>query len=260
MHKLNWKRDLPDFRDKRYRDVRKYSLRAEPLPSMVDLRPKCSPIENQDQLGSCTSFAWAGMLEFLELQALQNKIASPEILGSSYESFSHLFLYYNERLLNGDTKADSGAQLRDGANALATYGDCSELTWAYDESKVFIKPSEQAYNEALNHKISVYYRLESPSDYRHCLFEGFPFVFGATLYESFESATVAKTGIVPLPTLDEGVIGGHALLCVGMDLEKQQYIIRNSWSETWGDKGYCYFPIQYLESPDLCSDMWTARC
>jgi C1A family cysteine protease len=255
---LNWKRDLPDWRDKRYKDHR-LLMAPTPLPSVVDLRPQCSPMEDQGQVGDCTAYAWAGMLEFLELQALNNKIASPEILTPTYTPFSHLFLYYNERLIDGDVGQDAGSQLRTGAQALATYGDCAESTWPADPTKVFIKPSDAAYAEANNHKISVYSRLESPEDYKSCLAEGFPFVFGASLYESFESSAVAATGIVPMPSFNEGVIGGHAILCVGYDETKQVYIVRNSWGPGWGDKGYCYFQAQYLENPDLCSDMWTAR-
>jgi C1A family cysteine protease len=62
-----------------------------------------------------------------------------------------------------------------------------------------------------------------------------------------------------MPSFNEDTIGGHAILCVGYDEIKQHYIVRNSWGTSWGDKGYCYFPMQYMENPDLCSDMWTAR-
>jgi|SRR5579864_2658410 len=257
-HIYNWRRDLPDWRDKRYREHRLLGA-LPPPPPIVDLRQQCSPVEDQGQLGSCTSFAWAGMLEFLELQALNNKVASPEILTPTYTPFSHLFIYYNERFIDGDVSQDGGSQLRTGAQAVATYGDCSEPTWPYQIEQVFVKPSDVAFAEAANHKISVYSRLESAEDYKACLAEGFPFVFGATLYESFESGVIASTGIVPMPSMNESDIGGHAILCVGYDETKQHYIVRNSWGTGWGDKGYCYFPMEYMENPDLCSDMWTAR-
>jgi hypothetical protein len=46
---------------------------------------------------------------------------------------------------------------------------------------------------------------------RSCLAEGFPFVFGFTVYESFESQQVARTGVVLMPKSKEGVVGCHAV-------------------------------------------------
>ena len=92
-----------------------------------------------------------------------------------------------------------------------------------------------------------------------CLSGGYPFVSGIILYESFENPDVAKSGNVPLPKKNERVLGGHAILVVGYDAGKQQFICRNSWGTTWGDKGYFYLPFAYLESAGLASDLWLIR-
>lgn len=257
-HKYTWKPDLPDFRDIHYNNKHTYAI--EQLPISVDLRSKCSPVENQDQLGSCTSFSLAGALEFLEEQALTSKTASAEIFGSAYTVFSHLFIYYNERVMEGDINQDGGGQLRDGIKTLATLGGCSELTWPYDESKVFIKPSATAYIEATSHKITSYIRLDSLSDMKHCLAAGFPFAFGFTVYDSFESPEVAKTGLVPMPNeMTDSCAGGHAVLAVGYDDMEQMMIVRNSWGSGWGLNGYFKLPYAYISNPDLASDFWTIR-
>lgn len=257
-HKYTWKPDLPDFRDIHYGPGHTFSL--EMLPTAVDLRPKCSPVENQDQLGSCTSFSLAGALEFLEERALSSKTASAEVFGSTYTAFSHLFIYYNERVIEGDIKQDGGGQLRDGIKTLATLGGCSELTWPYDESKVFDKPSTAAYLEATKHKITSYIRLDSLSDMKHCIAAGYPFAFGFTVYDSFESPEVAKTGLVPMPNeITDSCAGGHAVLAVGYDDVEQVMIVRNSWGPDWGLKGYFKLPYAYISNPDLASDFWTIR-
>jgi hypothetical protein len=49
---------------------------------------------------------------------------------------------------------------------------------------------------------------------RGCLAEGYPFVLGFTVYESFESDTVAQTGIVPMPRSGEQVLGGHCVVAL----------------------------------------------
>jgi C1A family cysteine protease len=92
-----------------------------------------------------------------------------------------------------------------------------------------------------------------------CLASGYPIIFGFTVYESFESQQVANTGIVPMPGHHESVLGGHAVLCVGYDDSTQRFIVRNSWGDSWGDKGACYMPYAYLLSRSLASDFWTIK-
>ena len=92
-----------------------------------------------------------------------------------------------------------------------------------------------------------------------CLSEGYPFVTGFTVYQSFENVSVESTGKVPMPRPHEKVLGGHAIIVVGYDLDKQHFICRNSWGDEWGDKGYFYMPFAYLEDPKLSSDQWLIR-
>jgi len=94
---------------------------------------------------------------------------------------------------------------------------------------------------------------------KSCLSEGFPFVFGFTVYESFMSQSVANTGNMPMPKPSESVVGGHAVMAVGYNDAKQVVIVRNSWNTTWGDKGYFYMPYSYISSNNLCDDFWTIR-
>jgi C1A family cysteine protease len=86
------------------------------------------------------------------------------------------------------------------------------------------------------------------------------------LYESFESEAVARTGKIPMPKrTKERVLGGHAMLVVGYkdkspSLPDQGYVIvRNSWGEQWGDKGYCYIPYKMMRDSEIVLDMWTGR-
>jgi len=92
-----------------------------------------------------------------------------------------------------------------------------------------------------------------------CLASGYPFVFGFTVYDSFESTTVAQTGHAPMPQPGEKVAGGHAVAAVGYDDKNQWFIVRNSWGASWGLKGYFTLPYQYLLAADLSDDFWTIR-
>ena len=94
---------------------------------------------------------------------------------------------------------------------------------------------------------------------RKCLAEGFPFVFGFTVYDGFESASVAKSGKLNLPKPGEKVLGGHAVCAVGYDDKAKRVIVRNSWGTDWGMKGFFTMPYDYVSNSSLADDFWTLR-
>jgi Cysteine protease len=243
--RYGWLPDLPDHRDLLFGAVRPGTLE---IPQHVDLCSMCSPVENQGNLGSCTGNALAGALEFLE-----QKDRVP------FVDVSRLFIYYNERVLEGSVKSDSGAMIRDGIKTLKHQGVCAEKKWPYIISKFAVKPSPVCYKEALDHQITSYRRILTLDEMRKCLAEGFPFVFGFTVYESFESQEVAKTGLVPMPQPNERTVGGHAVLAVGYDETQKRFIVRNSWGTGWGQKGYFTIPYEYVANRNLSDDFWTIR-
>jgi C1A family cysteine protease len=243
--RYGWTPDRPDQRDRLYA-----SIAAPPvkLPAAVDLRSGCSAVENQGTLGSCTANALVGNLEFLEKQA-----------GLQATDLSRLFIYYNERVLEGTVEEDSGAMLRDGVKSLVRLGVCAEQAWPYVITKFAAKPPAACYLAGLDHQITSYNRILTLPEMRMCLAEGFPFVFGFTVYESFESPAVAKTGTVNLPQPKERALGGHAVMAVGYNDDAQRFTIRNSWGAEWGRQGYFTMPYAYLDSRNLSDDFWTIR-
>jgi len=245
VRKYGWRPDIPDLRDYKYKTY--FKLLTE-LPKKVDLRSGCSKIENQGSLGSCTANALVGLTEYLEI-----KKSLP------YIDFSRLFIYYNERALEGTIRYDSGTTLRSGVKTLVKKGACSETSWPYKISKYKKRPSCKFYKEGKKHQAISYERLETLNEMKSCLAEGFPFVFGFSVYDSFETWQVSTNGIVPMPSPGESCLGGHAVMAVGYDDNTQRFIVRNSWGEGWGDKGYFYMPYEYLTNRDLSDDFWTIR-
>jgi C1A family cysteine protease len=84
-------------------------------------------------------------------------------------------------------------------------------------------------------------------------------VIGFSVYDSFESDAVAKTGVMPMPGPAEKMLGGHAVLVVGYDDSEQRFIVRNSWGKGWGQAGYFTMPYAYLTEANLSDDFWTVR-
>ena len=260
-HRYNWHPDLPDQRDLLYSE--RIPAPAK-LPTAVDLRSQCSPVFDQGQIGSCTGNALAGNLEFLELKELGagdgTGASNPEVYTrGKFAHVSRLFIYYNEREIEGTTGQDAGAQIRDGVKSLVKFGACREATWKYGPSQVLKEPSTKAYDEGAAHRISQYLRILSLSEMKQCLASGFPFVLGFTVYESFESPTVAKTGVMPMPEPGEKVLGGHAVMAVGYNDASSTLIVRNSWGTGWGQKGYFEMPYEYADAKKLAQDFWTVR-
>jgi C1A family cysteine protease len=244
---MGWKPDLPDARDHYYSTSSRF-LAA--LPSKVDLRNQCPPIFDQGHLGSCTANGGGSMWQFIA-----------EKTGRQSFIPSRLFLYYNTRLIEGTQDWDSGAYLRDTLKSLVGDGICPDTIWSYEDNtpKFTQRPADLCYVEGEQHQTLSYQRvLQNMQQIKGCLAEGYPFVFGFTVYESFSS--ISNDGIMPIPDFSaERTIGGHAVMVVGYDDEKQMVIIRNSWSEDWGDQGYFYMPYSYLLNNNLCDDFWTIR-
>lgn len=229
-----WKADTPDGRDY----IKSFSFKASPkLPKKIDLREsmKPVPVSNQDALGSCTAQAWCDTLEYLAVKS-----------GQPHTDLSRLFVYYCAREFDGNTQWDAGSTIRSGAKALAKVGAPIESLWPYVISEFATKPSEQAYANAPNQKLSRYERIPNLFSIKSVLSRGIPVVFGFAVYQSFEQAS--EGGHVPYPVLSgpgrESLLGGHAVVAVGYDNTKPYdgaligrgcVICRNSWGPQWGE-------------------------
>lgn len=233
-------RDKPDRRDYLYsaRTARQRMI----VPTSVDLRPRLNPVYDQGQLGSCTSQAICG-----------------HIYHNKRVETSRLFVYYNERLLEGTVNQDAGAMIRDGIKSLTIWGTPKESIWPYNIAAFRTRPSPNAYLRGKQFLLRSYHRIITLDDMINCLAEGYPFVTGLAIFTSFETQETATTGIVPLPTAGEQLLGGHAVLVVGYDLNARTFICRNSWGVNWGQAGYFTIPFLYFTNFGLAWDMWTIR-
>jgi C1A family cysteine protease len=223
------------------------------LPVSVDFRGSCPGIYDQGQLGSCTANAIGAALDIMHNANNIHNGGPGEFFGPS-----RLFIYYNERDMEGSVAEDAGACIRDGIKSVNNLGACKETTWPYDVTKFTIKPDGGCYTEAELFQAVNYQRVPIlPQMFKSALAAGYPIAFGILVYESFEGDDVAKTGIVPMPnTRKEKLLGGHAVCAVGYDDATQMFIVRNSWGVSWGDKGYFHLPYAFVANARLTSDAW----
>jgi C1A family cysteine protease len=243
LKKYGWLRDKPDHRDIVYQLPKKIKI-----PTKVDLRNLQSLVYDQGDLGSCSANSIAGCIDYIRIK---NK--KPPYYPS------RLFIYYNERILENTVYSDSGATLRDGIKTVNKQGVCDEYCWPYDISKFTKKPPSKCYTQGLKEQVLQYQSLKTIDDLKVSLAQGYCFVFGFSVFESFESPEVAKTGIVPMPGPQEASLGGHAVLGVGYDDSTKMFIVKNSWGSEWGLKGYFYLPYSYISDPNLADDFWSIK-
>jgi C1A family cysteine protease len=220
--------------------TKKYAASKAPstLPPRVDLRKGMTTVEDQEQIGSCTANAVAGAYEYL---VKKHK-------GIEEYNVSRLFIYYNAREIDGTAEEDAGCVIASAIESLKEKGACSEDTWPYEIDKFSEAPPEEAYNEAAHFIVEDMQLVPVElTAWKQALAEGHPIIFGISLFNSFDSQR--KPGLVPAPTPSEASReshAGHAMLCVGYSDTDKVFIVRNSWGEDWGDKGYCYIPYDYL--------------
>jgi C1A family cysteine protease len=173
---------------------------------------------------------------------------------------SRLFIYYNERELEGTVGTDPGAQIRDGIKTIVKEGDCPEKLWPYYKRNLKTRPPKDCYLRARHYRVIEYQRMAHRLDeLKSCLASGYPFVLGFNVFESFLGQGIRKTGHLRMPRKPEKRIGLHAMLAVGYDDSHGWFLIRNSWGMTWGMEGYFTMPYEYLLDPELAHDFWTIR-
>lgn len=264
---MGWIKDYPDFRDYTLETaaikgpLKKVGIQGDKplkIPTSVDLRAWCSPIDDQDGIGACTAEAGVGLFEYMEKRAF-----------GKYIDGSELFLYKVTRNLLGWT-GDTGAYLRTTMGAMALFGIPPDRYWPFIPAKYDIEPSQFLYALAQNYQALSYYRLDpagtTPAslliNIKNHLACGLALMFGFTCYSSLWSAVGGK---IPFPKPGEGVIGGHAIVAVGYDdsivitngtvSTRGAFLIRNSWGTGWGMSGYGYLPYEYVLR-GLAVDWW----
>ena len=243
--RYDWIPDVPKHEDL------KFSMKLYPvldLPLKIDLTPNASPVEDQGNLGSCVDNAVVGCLEYLEMVRQKR----------SFMDYSRLFLYYNVRKAMGTIGQDSGSSIRDAVSSAHKLGVCAETLWPYNIAKFKSKPPKKCYDAALANKVVKYERVNTLSEILTAIANGYPVVFGFSVYESFESAEVAKTGIVNMPKEGERFLGGHGVAIFGYDRSPgtARVLVRNSWGSKWGMQGYFTMPFDYISNRNLSDDFW----
>jgi C1A family cysteine protease len=244
----------PDPRDPRDKTTNNLRFLAEMTKLTASLNneyriPEYTPISDQGRLSTCVANAVCDALEILIGVEDPRRVVQ----------LSRLMNYYNARSYSRDTDKDEGTYIRYAVDSLKRLGVCPESDWGYDPSRVNVQPPIRAYQKSLDNKINSYFRVDGVGTTRCDVVEqairaNHPVIFAAPVSNEFTRHFVADNTVWNLPT---NYVGYHAMIVVGVRRASsgRQFLVRNSWSSNWGDRGHCWFSEQYMGSQDV-NDMW----
>lgn len=225
------------------------------LPVVMDYRYRQSPVKNQGSRGTCVSHAAVALLEaYLHI---------PDNLSEQYAHYK-----FNE-FLNRPHNRDNGLRTTDAAPFLARSDGriCLERHWPYISRQSDInrlvrnrsyRPPVAAINNQTYGYKSKHYKIikdrglvgESIKNTRYLealIYQGYHVVIGT--WVSWDDKD--NNGILD-PVLDSKGNpvgrGGHAMLVVGYNRQKQYFIVKNSWGRGWGHSGYAYLHYNLARS------------
>ena len=219
-------------------------LPAFTIPVSFDFSKLMSPVRNQGNEGTCVAFASVvGVKEFQDKKEYYKLIKlSPRFLYNLCKQFD-------------DAPFEEGTYPRIAMKVLLNHGVCHESFWPYAPYQKSL-PLKGADIDAKKFKIKAYARLKSQLEMKRSLLINGPFLAGVEVYKSWFNKKVERSGLIPMPKLNEKLMGGHAICIVGYDDKLKIFKFKNSWGAKWADKGYGYLPYAYMDK--YCSDAWSA--
>lgn len=215
---------------------------AAATSEFLDYSDGMSKVRNSGTEGSTVGFATAAALEFQIEKSLNQKVV-----------ISPRHIYYYSRLKQGTVNTDSGAQIRDAIDVLLKSGGVTEADWPYISGEFRSTPPKNI-TEATHFKLSSAQPVRNVKELKSALQTFGPVAGGFTVYDSMYGANATRTGILPLPSAVDKIIGAHAVCFVGFDDKKKLLKFQNQWGTSWGEKGYGYVSYEYAEK--FLIDTW----
>jgi len=239
----NFRRDSLDLRDRIYQPA------LITLPNQVLPKETLITIRNQGKEGSCTGFAMAGMINYLNRSRGVDEPVSPRML---YEMAKRHDQWPGESY--------EGSSLRGAMKGWHKNGVCPESVWPYKPHNAGFLTKE-AQKTALKFPLGAYYRVQHRrSDFHAALAEGKlndsnVIVASAAIHQGWFAPA---NGIIPYSP-ETATEGGHAFVVVGYT--DKGFLVQNSWDKDWGGikiENTLYEGVALWLYEDFEANLWDA--
>ncbi|GAC1607125.1 MAG: hypothetical protein NVS3B3_09340 [Aquirhabdus sp.] len=252
--KLGLKGPDPDHMRKRFMRLIPPTL-SVPLPSEYDYKYLLGPIEDQAHVGACVLFTATTIIE-----AFLKKHENVHIDISERAAYALTQQYYEQSSLGQDEgtyAADVLAMFRDvGYVLLQDWPNYSTATSDY-----FVTVPTAIIKK--DHRVTNFVRVGGNEDNQNdlllkmkkALFKHGPLAVGMPWPDDSRWFNLKSDGMLPVPA-SSAVAGGHEIVYAGWNDPRQSWLVRNHWSENWGDKGYAWLPYN-VQPMFMPSDVYT---
>lgn len=208
----------------------------------VDLRKYCTPVGDQGQTSRCSAFAWTHATEMVtNMKAGSAPRLSPTFTMLEFQRLQGDAQDYRYAYSGGDGTMGGP----DPGKVLVEQGTCRQELWP-DSNEVPTTSERVLLSDAGQHRLDGTPHPIALDDVGKVLSAGCPVHVSINTGSTFSD--VGRDGVFSASERPSGRHGRHAMLIVGYT--GNFFVVKNSWGEQWGDKGYCYIPKNVLADSD----------
>lgn len=213
------------------------------MSEVADLRSTLGLVRDQGPRGTCLAFAATAAHE----QARRRR------RGTLEAALGDELLYWACKEVDGNRLP--GTYPGSAAKALVDTGQSASALWPYDstrsESYGTYTPPSGALQEEEMRRATLSATSADLDNLRDILRAGTAIVVGLELWMQFYAA---HGGALQTPSVNDLLGAAHAVALVGFNEEKQEFCLRNSWGEGWGEQGHGWLP--YAAVAVACRGAW----
>jgi hypothetical protein len=215
-------------------------LAVTAIPSAKDLRVKWWAIGDQGSTGSCVGWATADSVlrwHFVKAGRLSAKqTLSPRFIWMAAKETDE----FNDRPTTFIEK--DGTSLKAALDIARRYGAVEDTILPFATGMLYADEVATFYAIASQLKISSYINLgRNLGQWRRWIANNGPILTRLDCDDNWMNARATNGRLDAYDAMS--MQGGHAVALVGYD--QNQFIVRNSWGDGWGDKGFAYASNAY---------------